>query len=273
MKCHPFASKFPIPEGAEWDTFVVSIKATRGNKDNPILYRMVDGQPQLLDGRCREKACKQLGIKPTYKRVQVADEEVVPFIIRQNITRRHLTPELRRQLVAELRSAGGSERQIAGTLNISPATAHRDIVATRQRSPASNEAPAAVTGRDGKSYPAIRPQNIGDAHEGPILCDRCQRVGAVNDCAKCKEARQKAAQAANRKGTRVGPQKNGQQFFDWKSFGHDFGAIYRQVCKLGKLYGAKESHEAERLRDKLGEFKDDFEAWYKALTKMGVPRY
>lgn len=127
MDWHPYAEKFPLLEGTEMDALRESVKATGGNEDQPILFRMRKGVKQGLDGRNREKACIEEGLKPTYKLVSVSDDEVVDFIIRRNVIRRHLTTTLRKSIVADLRANGETIQGIADTLNVSVGTVHSDL--------------------------------------------------------------------------------------------------------------------------------------------------
>lgn len=69
----------------------------------------------------------------------------------ENLHRRHLTREQRRELVVRLRQKGWSLRRIAKLLGVSDPTVLNDLRA----SGAKNLAPAAVTGLDGKCYPAV----------------------------------------------------------------------------------------------------------------------
>ncbi len=74
---------------------------------------------------------------------------------------RHLTPVQREELVtrrrnaAELRQEGKSTRQISDDLGVSETTVRRDL---QVASPASfDDAGDAITGKDGKEYPAAQP--------------------------------------------------------------------------------------------------------------------
>jgi transposase-like protein len=114
----------------------------------------------------------------------------------QNLHRRHLSPEHRRQKVAELRSQGMSTREIARKVGAAQSTVMDDLKAgERFRSPAPEEpdvevaagagcesgavvgeageapdeparkkapppVPVRVTGRDGKQYPASKPKAV-----------------------------------------------------------------------------------------------------------------
>src|SRR5262245_25905978 len=109
-KWHPFAERFAPITGDEWETFKASIQRTNGVASNPITYRIVNGEIQGLDGRNRYNACLELGIKPHTRRVRVADDEVIDYILTRNVIRRHLTPEQRLRLVARFQATGMSTR-------------------------------------------------------------------------------------------------------------------------------------------------------------------
>jgi ParB-like chromosome segregation protein Spo0J len=144
---HPAADRFPLLEGEEFDALVADI-AANGLRESILLHP--DGS--ILDGRNRLRACQQAGVAPRFEPWdgQGSEEAVVLSL---NLHRRHLTPEQRRAVVLTLRGQGQSERQIAAALQTSPATVHRDLAT------ASDEAvalPERITGRDGKSRPAVR---------------------------------------------------------------------------------------------------------------------
>jgi transposase-like protein len=123
---HPLAMLFPIPDGDEWNAFRDSIKATGGNADDPVTYRMVNGRKQGLDGRLREKACVEIGCQCHYRKVFMDDDKVAEFIIRKNLRRRHLTAETRQGLVKALRESGMSQARVAKALGVNQATVSRD---------------------------------------------------------------------------------------------------------------------------------------------------
>jgi transposase-like protein len=127
MEWHPFAAKFPLLEGEEWKAFKESIRKTKGN-EVPVVYRMVKGNRQGIDGRNRELACLELKLECTYEKRFFEDEaEVRDFILRRNVLRRHMSKELRQEIVGELHADGQSTRQIAGTLGVGKSTVERDI--------------------------------------------------------------------------------------------------------------------------------------------------
>jgi hypothetical protein len=167
--------------------------------------------------------------------VELADDEVVPYIVRRNVRRRHMGVELRREIVAEMRAAGQSVRVIAESIGVGPTTVFRDIAANeekaRQGCGASSTVPngtvengvgqekseetstrngagqATVTGKDGKTRPAkADPAKKAE----PDLCARCRREGVVKGCWLCKElrrARPGRAGGTKKAGTKAGGTK------------------------------------------------------------------
>lgn len=174
MEWHPFAEKFPLLQGDEWSAFKNSIERTRGNIF-PVLYRTVDGAQQGLDGRNRFRACEELGLHCRMEELYVADEEVVDFILDRNVHRRHMTRELRQELVAELRGQGKSTREIAERLGVNDKTVRNDL----RDSGAEKSAPDTITGRDGKTYPSRAERlNIPQPQRPSILTDDDQEQPA-----------------------------------------------------------------------------------------------
>ena len=125
MKWHPFAEQFPYLEGQEWDDFLASINKTKGN-ELKVYFRTVNGIKEGLDGRNRWRACDKLNLHCNMEEVFLDDAEAIDFIIRRNIKRRHITPEVRQSIVATLTNQGKSQRQIAATIGSSKATVQRD---------------------------------------------------------------------------------------------------------------------------------------------------
>lgn len=116
----------------------------------PVEY---DEQGNILDGHHRVRACMELGIKdwPRVVRVGMTQEQKIEHVLSLNLNRRHLTREQRQEIVVRLRAEGWSTRRIADKLKVDPMTVHHDL----QRVDIST--PVAITGMDGKQYPAKRP--------------------------------------------------------------------------------------------------------------------
>jgi hypothetical protein len=102
LQIHPLASLFPlVPE------LVDEIAAALAQSRVPPTIMLHQGQ--ILDGRHRYLACLKAGIEPLTKPYGGKDPRA--FVIRVNLTRRHLTTEERANIAAKLatRSVGRPE--------------------------------------------------------------------------------------------------------------------------------------------------------------------
>lgn len=117
----------------------------------PVEY---DESGAILDGHHRVMACRELGIRewPRVVRVGMTEEQKTEHVLALNLDRRHLSREQRAELVARLRGQGWSMPRIANRLKIARNTVAADL------QDAQIEQPATVTGADGKTYPATRPE-------------------------------------------------------------------------------------------------------------------
>jgi predicted transcriptional regulator len=179
IKSHPLAEKYPLLEGDDYEELKESIRLY--GLLNPIwLY-----EGKILDGRNRYRACRELGIEPEFARYEGDQPE--GFGKAQNVDRRHLTAEWRRQQVKTKRAEGKSTRQIAEEVGASQATVRRDLSGESHDSPAPDEdeersasraCPEAngptgesphskVTGRDGKKYAAKKPRGKRPKKDAP----------------------------------------------------------------------------------------------------------
>lgn len=166
---HPHAASYPLLEGEEYEAFKEDIN--RNGQREAVKYRIMGGKKQGLDGRNRERACRDLGIRCRTQQVTVRDDKVKAYIDSQNLHRRHLTREQRQARAQAMRVEGQSSRQIAANLGVSQTTVINDlkdanISAGEQNCSPDNSngsrtsaiPPAAeqgtVIGQDGKSYPA-----------------------------------------------------------------------------------------------------------------------
>jgi len=92
-KIHPLAAVFPLVNSLV-DQIATSLAKTR----KPPTITPYEGK--VLDGRHRYLACQKAGIEPIVKQYRGKDPRA--FVIRTNITRRHLTTEERTDLAAQL---------------------------------------------------------------------------------------------------------------------------------------------------------------------------
>jgi hypothetical protein len=192
------------------------------------------------------------------------------FVELMNDARRHESADviehrarLRRERVVAARQEGKSIRAIADAEDVSEKTVRNDLEKAGAEGSAPELPEGKVSGRDGKKY-----SPPGDAHEGPILCSRCQRIGKETPvgCEKCKQAREADAKKANKKGTRSGAQRNGQPVYDWRGFRTAYGELTREIDKLARMYGAKDRKETEALHADLAEFKEAFTAYERLVS-------
>lgn len=177
MKWHPFAEKFPLIQGEEWESFKASIRKTRGNTV-AIIYRITtDGEKQGIDGRNRFLACEELCIKPRMEEEIIDDDEVRDYILARNVHRRHMSIELRREIVAELHDEGKSIREIAETIGTSKSTVERDL-----------SVPHGTPEEGKKKEPKVKKAT------SILLCKFCARrkeIGRpiIEDCPDCRVLR------------------------------------------------------------------------------------
>jgi hypothetical protein len=92
---HPLANLFPLLEGTDYDEFKASIQAS---KERPEVW-LYEGQ--ILDGRNRYRACRELGLEPGF-RTWEGPGSPLDFVLRANLHRRHLTSSQRAALAAQV---------------------------------------------------------------------------------------------------------------------------------------------------------------------------
>jgi hypothetical protein len=147
LQFHPLADIFPLMEGAEFDELVADIKK-RGQQARIVLK---DGM--ILDGRNRYRACLAAGIEPMFACQAYSDRitDPVAFVVAANIRRRHLKPEDKIKILAQLVAAKPerSDRRLAKETGVSHPTiakARRAAEATGKALPVDKR-----TGADGKA--------------------------------------------------------------------------------------------------------------------------
>lgn len=94
---HPIANIFPLLAGADFDALVADIRA---NGLREAIWRYRDGR--IIDGRNRWRACQAAGVKCTSRTFEGEDHEILPFVISQNLHRRHLDASQRAMIAAQL---------------------------------------------------------------------------------------------------------------------------------------------------------------------------
>lgn len=100
---HPFADKFPLISGEEFDELVEDIKL-RGQRQPIVLNH--DGTV-LIDGRNRYRACEAAGVPPLLERLGPEYDEtmILEYIVSINVERRHLDSGQRAFLALDFEAA------------------------------------------------------------------------------------------------------------------------------------------------------------------------
>jgi hypothetical protein len=143
---HPLAETFPLISEDELSALAEDIRKN-GMHEKITLF---DGK--ILDGRNRYLALKQAGIKPTWENFRYLPKGVDPwdFVVSENIQRRHLTAEQKREVIASLLKADPtkSNRAIAATAKVD----HQTVAAVRGGLETGGEIPHQKerVGKDGK---------------------------------------------------------------------------------------------------------------------------
>lgn len=198
---HSLSAAFGDMSPEEFDALVTDIK--QHGLIQPIVVAKDDS---ILDGWHRYKACLAAGIKPRFEPfsyvIEPAAENVgnramteAEFVLAQNVHRRHLTPEQKRNVVAELLKANpqSSNRAIAEQVKVD----HKTVGTVRGALVAGGEIPqlATATGKDGKVYAAKKAVTPKATAESPSTPDvRPPDAGAV---AAAKESQAPAPASAD----------------------------------------------------------------------------
>lgn len=100
---HPFADRFPLIEGEEFEDLVSDIK--RNGQREPVVLNH-DGSV-LIDGRNRYRACMAAGQEPKLRRLgpEYTEAMTLDFIISVNVERRHLDAGQRSFLALDYEAA------------------------------------------------------------------------------------------------------------------------------------------------------------------------
>lgn len=115
--------------------------------------------PCLVDGEGRVESSVRSGAGLRFEHLgDMTTDQAYELAKELNDARRHEDPESirqrRQETVASKRSEGKSIRTIAGEMGVPKSTVADDLSGVRRRTPE----PETVTGEDGKTYPATRPE-------------------------------------------------------------------------------------------------------------------
>jgi hypothetical protein len=137
---------FPLLTGAEFDAFAADIKVN-GLREKITLF-----EGKILDGRNRYRATFKAGIEPQFE--EFKGDDPAAFVISRNIHRRHLTPKLKRDLIAKLLKATPekSDREIGRITK----TDNKTVAVVRAEQERREEIPHVSTRTDTKAASSPR---------------------------------------------------------------------------------------------------------------------
>jgi hypothetical protein len=155
LDVHPAAELFPLlseTDPAALKELAEDIKQ-HGQREPASYIKDSDGNRVLLDGRNRLDALEMLGRKIDVNDSRMFEQlsssiDAQAFIISKNIHRRHLTAELKRDLIAKLLKVKPetSNRQIATQVKVD----HKTVATVRKEKEARGEIPHVPTRTDTK---------------------------------------------------------------------------------------------------------------------------
>ena len=159
---------------------------------NPVT---VTADFHLIAGQRRLEACRRLGWDeiPAHVVHHIATDSVVSVLaevhendLRKGFTtsERNIATARRIALAAKLREEGHSLRSIASTVGVSEGQVRKDLASEQVRT-GTHLAPEKITGADGKSYPATRPEIVpggADDSDAPDLDEEAAAVASTEVC-------------------------------------------------------------------------------------------
>ena len=131
LEPHDLSRLFPPISEEDFNKLAMDIKL-HGLRQHIVLY-----QGKILDGNNRYRACSLAGIKPTFADFTGIDADARSYVISANIHRRHLSPDERRGIIAELLklNPNQSNRQIGQQTK----TSHTTVGAVREELEATGQ--------------------------------------------------------------------------------------------------------------------------------------
>ena len=117
MKIHPAAKLLPMMTPTEFDELVEDIRK-HGQREHIWVHNS-----QIIDGRNRFKACRELGIDPKFREWD-GEGDLVEFVTSMNVKRRHLNTGQR--VFSALNILAHYEQQVAEGKEIFPSGQLRD---------------------------------------------------------------------------------------------------------------------------------------------------
>jgi len=115
LPVHQATSIFPDMTAVEFEELKADI-AKNGLRLPILVFRN-----QIIDGRQRVRACKELGIAPRYQAVHQAQKSIPEYIVSMNLKRRHLNDSQRAMIANSLAKLGrGQSMNTAQAVKVDP---------------------------------------------------------------------------------------------------------------------------------------------------------
>jgi len=105
MLPHPYAALFPMMDKKALQELVASIR------DDGLEQPIVTFEGKILDGRNRDLACANAQVKPRY--VKYKGKDALGYVMRLNLTRRHLTASQRAMVAAKMANLKPGEKLVS----------------------------------------------------------------------------------------------------------------------------------------------------------------
>jgi len=171
---HPFADRFPLLEGGEFEELVADVK--RNGLREPIV--LTNDKATLVDGRNRYRACDVAGVDLVYETLPARYTEIMilDLIVSENVKRRHLNPGQLSMLALDYETA------IAAATHRGPS---REKSADRRSTPSrSTDKAAKAVGASGRTVQRAKAVQ----RDAPDLADKV-RSGKLALDAAAKQAK------------------------------------------------------------------------------------
>lgn len=174
---HPAAAVFPMIEGDEFDALVTSIG--EHGLEEPIWLSKTG---QLLDGRNRLAACEKAGVTPKFRVYR--KDDLVDFILRLNVHRRHLSAGQRAMAGVDLLpmyEAEALNRKAHGS-TAPGKTLEADLPQASGRAPQTRDRVAAAVGISGRAVSqakrvATEAPDLGEhVRSGKVSLDAAEKL-------------------------------------------------------------------------------------------------
>lgn len=167
MDSHEYANLFPMMTDEELQQLCESMRAGYDETSPIVLYG-----GKILDGRNRQRAADVVGIIPLYRDFIGSDKEALDFVIRHNLTRRHLN-ETQRAVVgsrlANMERGGDGSNQHSKSANL-----HNSKVSQSEAATMMNVSPRMVA--TVKAIEKAAPELMPELEAGRMSANEAQKI-------------------------------------------------------------------------------------------------